>query len=472
MTAVVLLTGMVTGTAAAVVVGSGTLGGFESDGNFESNGSLDWATVAPVVATDDTADSGFQGSSKEEEPADWTCNTGGASPGKGNILKAYISPRIEQSSAFLDIGYVRQDGNGDAHVNFEFNKMPAAPGSNSGACPIIRTTDDFLVTYDFAGGNAPAEIRVWRWNGSNWIELMIGANDAKGATNGAAVTDPDGNTIQVREFGEGTIDLLSIAIPQGFIGCPGFGYANIRSRSSHSITSALQDRLPTTPVDLNTCGKIVVHKVDDRLPSGLPLAGATFGLFSNPGATGTPMKTATSGADGKATFNDVVPGTYYVKELSAPANHTPDNDVVGPINVGFRQTADVGAPFVNPIVRLAKIKIDPAQDANQVGDDHPLTVTVTKKGASGSDLRACCEHPRHAVQGVGAGLVQERCRHVHDERERCVLRDARLVDGRSDDRLGERGRSRGHQDRRGLDQQPERQLRPGPQAVGRRTADR
>src|ERR1051325_2205500 len=88
---VIVLLGGLLGTvapAAGVVVSPGTLGGFEQDGNFVVNtaGNLDWTNVTPTKVVDDTLDSGFQGSSKEEQPANWTCNTGGADPGKGHIL--------------------------------------------------------------------------------------------------------------------------------------------------------------------------------------------------------------------------------------------------------------------------------------------------------------------------------------------------------------------------------------------------
>src|SRR5438093_9526872 len=75
----------------AVTVGVGTLGGFENEGNLvvDTAGNADWGSTAVVPVTDDATDSGFQGSSKELKPSEWTCNSGGANPGKGNLLRAY-----------------------------------------------------------------------------------------------------------------------------------------------------------------------------------------------------------------------------------------------------------------------------------------------------------------------------------------------------------------------------------------------
>ena len=92
--------------------------GFEQDGNFavDTQPNLDWAGVSATKVVDDTLDSGFQGSSKEEDPANWTCNTGGDDPGKGNILRAYANPRI---------------GPGSANLNLVLSQTPSDPISGS-----------------------------------------------------------------------------------------------------------------------------------------------------------------------------------------------------------------------------------------------------------------------------------------------------------------------------------------------------
>src|SRR5438093_449409 len=82
-----------------------------------------------------------------------------------------------------------------------------------------------------------------------------------------------------------TIDLLAAIPPTQDAPCQNFGYINVRSRSSgESVSSSIQDKLPTTAVDLSTCGSITVHKVDDHVPPHA-LAGAEFGLFTNDAAT-------------------------------------------------------------------------------------------------------------------------------------------------------------------------------------------
>ena len=77
----------------AVNVTPGTLGGFEADGNMTPTASnTDWTNITSTPIVDDTLDSGFQGSSKEEEPAGWTCNVGGAESRQGQH-----PPRLRES---------------------------------------------------------------------------------------------------------------------------------------------------------------------------------------------------------------------------------------------------------------------------------------------------------------------------------------------------------------------------------------
>jgi uncharacterized repeat protein (TIGR01451 family) len=323
----------------AVSVVPGTIGGFEADGNLGVNvvGDHDWANVAATTVLDDTLDSGFQGSSKEEEPGNWKCNTGGASPPKGNILHADANLSITSNpdSAFLNLAFVRESGLGDTHVNFEFNQEPSPiPAAVTGDCPINRSVGDFLVTYDFAGGDDPANIRAWTWNGSHWEERTLQASDAAAATSGG------------REFGELGLNLLADGLP-GVVGCPSkSAVVNVRSRSAESITSALQDKLPTTEFSLDTCGTVTLHKVDNHTPPNA-LAGATFGLYANSTAIGTPFASCTSAADGTCTFDSVPPGDYSVKETEAPAGYSPDPSV-RTLTVGFHETVDLTTAFVDP----------------------------------------------------------------------------------------------------------------------------
>lgn len=354
--ATLLIVGFNALNAASQPVSSGSVGNFEDDGNMVTDGdspAIDWDNPSGHLTTvvDDTNDSGYQGSSKEEEPAGWSCNDGGANPGKGNILRAYVNTRLlSATSAYVDLAWVRQDGNGDANVDFEFNKQAI-----TNQCPYeTRTDGDLLIRYDFGGQTNAVNITTYKWdhtapNGHPWVqEADLPSGAIAGATNADTITDSIfGGDVGSREFGEATLDLKAFndATGGGVLGCPGFGQVNIRTRSAEDLNSALQDRMPATSLDLSSCGSVTLQKNDN---AGNPLAGAEFGLFDPSDTTfSNPLFTCTSDSDGTCTFDSVAPDDYKVKEISAPQGYDRDTHSRD-VHVGFREHVDLtDAPFVD-----------------------------------------------------------------------------------------------------------------------------
>lgn len=392
--------------ADAAPVPPGTLGNFEVDGDQSSapGGTIDWGDVDPVVLIDAVnPDDGLQGSSKEDEPEDFVCQDKfpTVTPGKDNLVRAYIDARVTgPDSMFLDLGFVRSDGGtqGDSHVNFEFNQHPV-----TSVCPYQSRSDgDLLITFDFPGNSSlPADVQTFSWDadapdGPNapgkWAAFSF-TGSVFAEDNIDQITDEVvGGSIAARAFGEATLDLVALANQTGNGGgCLSFGFASVKSRASESQSAALQD-IVGGPVSINTCGSIVVHKVDD---SGSPLAGATFGLWPAAstvppvGADGTrpstdSIATCTSLGDGSCTFDGVDPGDYQVAELAAPVGYAIDPDVIA-VSVGFRETVDVAAPFVDPrdtgMVRVTKVVTDSGQPfAVDPADLAGLTFVLEQNG--------------------------------------------------------------------------------------------
>ncbi len=365
-------------SAAAANAGPGTLLGFEADGNQTVDvvgppSNLDWANVTRTVATDGSApDFGYQGSSKENDPSQFTCQSkaGGITPGKANLIRAYLHNEVQLSKARLALGFVREDdgGQGDSHVNFEFNQgaISFTPVAN-GACPYLgRLAGDLLFTFDFPGNTtSPAVIKVYRWNPAvsadgQWDELAINNVSALvvASDNTAQITDQVvGGVLPVRTFGEVVVDLLELdrqVDGAPILSCPGFGSATVRSRSSgESFEAALQDFIAPIGIDLSTCGSVKIKKVDDL---GQPMAGIGFGLYGNTAGTGTPIDTCVTGDDGICLFDDVPPTpqgqSYSIFEdaSTVPPGYTPaTNPVKSGITVGFKEHVDLtAAPIVNP----------------------------------------------------------------------------------------------------------------------------
>lgn len=421
---------LIVSPAGAVTVGGGILGGFEQDGNQDfpeappTAGTLDWQSLAaagppPVVVPDDTFDSGFTGGSKELKPSEWECGIGGATPDKGNILRAYLNPRVTSDQLFLDLAWIREGVSGDGSVNlaFEFNQNtadqidePTEQEFIDGVdCPLVREDGDLLVTYDFGGSAHPdITIMLFKWDSSladsnqegAWVDLNLSASDAKAAVNvdPTDMIDPItdyivGGTIDDLRFGEATINLSAALNGNG--DCVSFGLVNIRSRASGgSDNAALQDRLPATVSDLSTCGSIKIVKFDD---SDNLLGGATFQVWADDGdgvfddTLDTFVDDCTTEVDDTSTdfgtceVGSLNPGDYFVLESAAPTGYTADPDVVGPITVGLLEqvvidgTTDVDGDglddrFVN-IRTQYRLTISP-DDTNLVNNDHTFTALL------------------------------------------------------------------------------------------------
>ena len=95
-----------------------------------------------------------------------------------------------------------------------------------------------------------------------------------------------------------------------------------------------------------------------------PLAGATFGVYTDAACETTPIATATSGDDGYATFmrgeNDIykfASGTYYVKEISAPAGYILSDKIT---TVAFKTTASDAGFSVQKTNNAANVTVDNA----------------------------------------------------------------------------------------------------------------
>ena len=270
------------GGAGAIPLVAGVIGTFEQDGNqaFNAlpNALVDWRNVvpAPTVIPDtpstgggDTAIAG-----DDNNPAGLDCKpTGGGVPTKSDLLRAYLNTRIVNSQVFLDLAWVRALPPGQdpsANVVYEFNQNPTAdPGvDHDGPCPIDRTEDDLLVTYDF-GGNDSGAIRLWSWDdaGDEWDEMNVPVGAANGAVNTSPIDDfvfdNTGNTdLEALRFGEATINLTAAFTPPtgGPVSCETFGQTRVRSRTNGENFNALSDRLPAAGIHVSTCGSITIEK--------------------------------------------------------------------------------------------------------------------------------------------------------------------------------------------------------------------
>ncbi|MEO7819506.1 MAG: prealbumin-like fold domain-containing protein, partial [Actinomycetota bacterium] len=355
----------------------GVIGGFQVDGNFEFpapaalGGTRDWASVTTTRIDDkggDPTDQVFTDGSKENEPDTWAYTTTNLAsyPAKTDITRGYFASEVTPSNAYLWLGFERfaSEGQGSASMNFELNQKTSKIVNSKGTSIPERTNGDLLVLYDYAGGENAVGIEVREWVGTpllgTWNLVSPPPNAAFGDINTGTVNRPGGvfggGSAPKFRFGEAGLD-MGVEVFQKFLKCPGISSFYIKSRaSSQSFNSALRDTTDPGTIDFSTCGAITVLKDDD---SGADLNGATFqlyrdngdGLFlSPPDAAVTTCVTGEEGTAGQCTFENVTPGTYFVKETAAPEGYVVD-PFVSKVTVGRRQTVVVPHVYVDPKIQ-------------------------------------------------------------------------------------------------------------------------
>ena len=149
----------------------------------------------------------------------------------------------------------------------------------------------------------------------------------------------------------------------------------------------------------------IKHGTNDEndLNAKTELSGAVFGLYMDAKAE-TAVKdangkaiTAASGPNGTVTFNDIYVGTYYVKEITAPANYTADSTVYQTVidkdgkcdglhAVAGSQEADKAVSEITNEAVRGSITISKTDSFNSK-PIKGIEFTLTKKDSKGNDIK-------------------------------------------------------------------------------------
>lgn len=125
-----------------------------------------------------------------------------------------------------------------------------------------------------------------------------------------------------------------------------------------------------TPIQTNT-GDIQFEKVNENDDL---LEGVGFGLYQDENATENPIKTATSSKEGTVTFENLEPGTYYVKEISTLDGYELDETVY---------TATVKAGYINNLVDENGVEITEVINRST---HNKGSITISKQDGNGKAL--------------------------------------------------------------------------------------
>jgi uncharacterized repeat protein (TIGR01451 family) len=268
--ATLLLFSLVASVIGATPAFAGDFGDWEIDGdtaNAGGNPPGDWdapppnTTLLPAFKDAPPPKNGddiFTGGSKGDAPGGWTCGTGSA-PQKDDILSGQIAFRTLNNDQYVFTNFRRLSANGDAHVDYEFNKT-SEPHQNSScaAAGIPRRSDgDIVLTFDtdtVKQGKTVTKklfVRAFVWDGNEntgtLVEFPVGS---QGVTWDAASGDGE-------KFGESGLNLTETI---GEIGCDDFATVRMASRASTSPGSALKDLTKAKPVGIGNCPNSELHK--------------------------------------------------------------------------------------------------------------------------------------------------------------------------------------------------------------------
>ncbi len=175
-------------------------------------------------------------------------------------------------------------------------------------------------------------------------------------------TDQNGE-ILIGELDNGYYVLVETTAPAGFSLPNGAGaetHFRINNGTNFPLVVEIQNARLSYP--------IAITKLDTAIQQGLQ--GAVFGLYSDAAAT-VLIDSQTTDADGEATFDAQLPGTYYIKEITAPSGFVLDPTIhTVTLVVGNNGNATLQVPaFGNartpyPIVIT---KIDPLNEQGSQG---------------------------------------------------------------------------------------------------------
>lgn len=189
--------------------------------------------------------------------------------------------------------------------------------------------------------------------------------------------------VQVSGFTGNDGDVLTISVPASMAGqqiniiFTGYDNRNTANYAWYAPTNDDQKvvlvgnglELPAVTARLTlitpTSGGIQIYKTGDN---GAALAGATFSVSD---ANGQQIGTITTDSQGYGSMDGLVPGTYYVQEISAPSGYSLD-PTIHTVNVSLANTATLSLTnsSIKGYITIIKTNADPAKG------NYPLTGAV------------------------------------------------------------------------------------------------
>ena len=314
----------------SIVLAGNSVGSFEIDGNLAPDYStpppepIDWLSnpfPASLTTFHDVTGQGdniFGMGSKENDQSSWVCTTGSA-PQKDDVLDQIsilqssspiageIAFRFVGDKQFMYANWSRLSNNGNAHIDYEFNRNDPAVSPASPGCSQLpnRKVGDFLVSFDTDVAAGTIAVTAFSWNGATFFQLATGSQGLlwDAAVNPGPIAGLVAVNSSLRDvsnlFGELALDVSDTI---GTIACNQVLSVAMKTRASTSLSAELKDRTRAMPVNFtvfnpagaNASGDAFAARLQDTLlgldttlPAATP-AGCAQGVCSSqsgPGST-------------------------------------------------------------------------------------------------------------------------------------------------------------------------------------------
>jgi hypothetical protein len=371
-------------------------------------------------------DNTFVEGSKEDAPQTWALTADGRTSGKADVRAVWNRVSADSNRrTFLDVAFQRAENGGDTYLGLELNQSRATWTNARGTSIPCRTDGDVLVSYEV---HSPPAIKLYEWTGTgpaecpdgasgSWSQAATPAATAEAAMNlGGAIpnflaTQSLGSSFALGTFGEASLDLRGLADAIDYAGtCEYFRTLTVKTRSSASVSSSLQDWVAGTDVMARSCESptdgtggsgggdttppakpaLTAPSADGKVSCG---PGVTLSGTAEAGSTVTilegalPKEFATVAADG--TWSVTVPGVSdgshsYTAEATDAAGNTSDRsaavtvtvDATAPAAPTLEAARAAGATVVLTGTAQPGSTVAVARDGAEVG-----TVTADAAGA-------------------------------------------------------------------------------------------
>ncbi|EUJ43935.1 SpaA isopeptide-forming pilin-related protein [Listeria riparia] len=239
-------------------------------------------------------------------------------------------------------------------------KTDSDPDKNGDATANLTSIRDSNTTID-AGLTTTGSIIIHKVDQNKKLaNAKFTVQDSNGTTIASGTTNEDGS-VQIDGLTPGNYFIQETAAPTG--------YELEQTRTPFTITYGQTAPVELTVTNQLKTGTLIIHKINTK---NQDLGNAIFDVFDKSNQAIAKIVTNTSGI---ATLNDLLPGSYYVKEREAPDGYQLKSDNI-PFTIPFNPITPVTLTIQNTAIP-ANNPATPAEQPKHQSETPVVTPTIT-----------------------------------------------------------------------------------------------